>query len=258
MPEIMMRRFAILTLALMMLTSAALAQKANGSPTAAAINFYRALKEKRYVEGFRHSIYKDAIEGLSPAELRELEPDFASTFSAIPDKIEPKGEQITGDTATVFLQFDGTQEPQAVALIRVNGEWLVGDQESVAIIKAQGRAYFFNTRMLVNEGEAVEMLQRMVGAEIIYSSKFQGRNAPLSELIRLGGVPKDLENGESLGYRFTLTLSADQSTFFATAAPLAYARTGRLSFYADINGVRAQDLKGQPATAGSPVYQVKQ
>lgn len=252
-----MKRFAIFALTSMMLASATFAQKSTASPATTTINFYRALKERHYVEGFRHSIYRNAIEGLSPAELQDLEPDFARTFSAIPDKIEPKGEQITGDTATVFLKFEGIEEPQTVALIRVNGEWLVGDQESLAIIKAQGRAYFFNTRMLVNEDETVEMLQRMVGAEIIYSNKFQGRNASLAELIRLGGVPKDLESGESNGYRFGLMLSADQSTFFATAVPVAYGKTGRLSFYADINGLRAQDLKGQPATVQSPVYQMK-
>jgi hypothetical protein len=252
-----MKRFAILALTLMTLAPATFAQKSTASPVTTTINFYRALKERHYVEGFSHSIYRNAIEGLSPAELQDLEPDFARTFSAIPDKIEPKGEQITGDTATVFLKFEGVEEPQTVALIRVNGEWLVGDQESLAIIKAQGRAYFFNTRMLVNEDETVEMLQRMVGAEIIYSNKLQGRNAPLAELIRLGGVPKDLESGESGGYRFALVLSADQLTFFATAVPVAYGKTGRLSFYADINGLRAQDLKGQPASAQSPVYQVK-
>jgi hypothetical protein len=249
-----MKRFVSSTLALIFLAVGASAQKSGGSPTAAAINFYRALKEKRYVEGFRHSIYRDAIDGLSPAEMKELEPEFARTFSEIPDKIEPKGEQISGENATVFLKFDGVEAPQTVALIRVKGDWLIGDQESFAIIKAQGRGYFFNIRMLVNENEAVEMLQSIVGAEVIYSSKFKGRNAPLAELIRLGGAPKDLETGESSGYRFTLTVSADQSTFFATAVPVAYSKTGRLSFYADLNGVRAQDLKGQAANAQSPVY----
>jgi len=249
-----MKRVAISTLAILFMAGAAFTQKTTASPTVAAINFYRALKEKRYVEGFRHSIYREAIEGLSPAELRELEPDFARTFSEIPEKIEPKGEQITGETASVFLKFEGIEQPQTVALIRVKGEWLVGDQESFAIIKAQGHAYFFNTRILVNEGEAAEILQSMIGAEVIYSNKFKGRNAPLAELIRLGGVPKDLENGESNGYRFALTLSADQSTFFATAVPVVYGKTGRLSFYADINAVRAQDLKGQLATVQSPVY----
>jgi hypothetical protein len=111
--------------------------------------------------------------------------------------------------------------------------------------------------MSVNEGEAAEMMLRMIGAELIYARKFEGRNAALPELIRLGGVPKDLEGGEASGYRFTLTVSADQKSFFATAVPVDYGKTGKLSFYADIRGVRAEDLKGRPATANSPSYQPK-
>ena len=70
-------------------------------------------------------------------------------------------------------------------------------------------------------------------------------------------MPKDLETGVANGYRFTMTLSADQSSFTALAAPVVYAKTGRLSFYADINGIRAQDLKGQPASLNSPIFQPK-
>lgn len=252
-----MKRISIITLTIVSLVAGTFAQKQSSSPTETVINFYRALKEKHYVEGFRHSIYRSAVEGLTPGELQELEPDFATTFSAIPDKIEPRGEQITGDTAVVFLKFDGTDGPQQVALIRVNGTWLVGDKDSFKEVSAQGRAFFFNTRILVNEDEAFEMLSRMIGAEFIYSKKFQGKNASMQELIRLGGVPKELESGESGGYRFALTLSGDQTTFFATASPVMYGKTGRLSFYADINGIRAEDLKGQPASEKSPVYRVK-
>ena len=60
---------------------------------------------------------------------------------------------------------------------------------------------------------------------------------------------------EASGYRFNLTLSPDMKTFSATATPLSYGKTGKLSFYADINGVRAEDLKGAPATVKSPVFQ---
>jgi hypothetical protein len=230
------------------------AQKAQ-SPTAAALNFYRALKEKRYVEGFRHSVYRGAVENLSAAELQELEPDFARTFAQIPDQIDAQGEQVTGDTALVTLKFAGTEQPQTVALIRAGGEWLVGDQAALADVKQQGRAYFFNARMLANEDEVVDMLQHIIGAEVIYGRKYAGRCAPLTELIRLGGVPKDMETGVVSGYRYTMTLSADQSSFTATAVPVVYAKTGRLSFYADLNGIRAQDLKGQPATVHSPLFQ---
>src|SRR5512143_1255520 len=112
-----MKRIVIPFLSLLLLVAAADAQKNPSSPTETVITFYRALKEKRYVEGFRHSVYRSAIEGLSPAELQDLEPDFARTFSAIPDKIVPSGENTTGETATVSLKFGGADEAQQVALV---------------------------------------------------------------------------------------------------------------------------------------------
>lgn len=251
-----MRRSLIPVIALIVLTASVHAQKP-GSPTEAVISFYRALKDKRYVEGFRHSVYRNAVEGLTPAELQDLDADFARTFAEIPDKIEPSNEQISGQTATVALKFGAATEPQQVALVRVGNEWLVGDKETLALVNSQGRAFFFNARMLVNEGEAYEMLQRIIGAEIIYSRKFEGKNTTLPELIRLGGVPKDIEDGEAGGYQFALTVSADAKSFFATASPTTYGKTGKISFYGDINGVHGEDLKGQPGTARSPIYQPK-
>ncbi|HVF90694.1 MAG TPA: hypothetical protein VNH22_11555 [Blastocatellia bacterium] len=225
------------------------------TPSATVINFYRALKARQYVEGFRHSVYKAAVEGLTPAELKDLEPDFGQAFSGIPDKLDAQGEQITGDTATVFLKFEGNTELQPVALIRSGGEWLVGDKESLDLVQAQGRSFFFNTRILVNEREVYEAMQRIVGAEVIYSGKFEGRCASMPDLIRLGALSKDYETMIADGYRFDLTIGSDQKSFVSTATPLAYGKTGKLSFFADINGIRAEDLKGQPASARSPVYQ---
>ena len=228
-------------------------QQPGNSPTQTTITFYRALKQKHYVEGFHHSVYRAAVEGLSQSELKDLEPDFTRTFTAIPDKIEPRDEQINGDTAVVKLKFEGMESPQEVALIRVGGEWLVGDQETLTLVRAQGRSFFFNARILVSETEAVEMLQRIIGAEVIYSQKFEGRCASLQELVKLGGVPKDIED-QSGTYKFAFSLAADKKSFSATATPSNYGRSGRMSFYADLNGIRGEDLKGKPASASSPVY----
>ena len=137
-------------------------------------------------------------------------------------------------------------------LVRVGSEWLVGDKETLTLVNAQGSSFFFNARMLVNEGEAYEMLQRIIGAQIIYSRKFEGKNASLQDLIRLGGVPKDIEDGEASGYHFALIVSVDEKSFIATAVPTSYGKTGKVSFYGDLNGVHGEDLKGQPATARSP------
>jgi hypothetical protein len=252
-----MRRLIILIISLLIPVSATTAQNKPGSPTDVVISFYRELREKHYVEGFRRSVYRNAVEGLSAAELQDLEPDFARTFSAIPDKIEPSGEEISGQSATVSVKFGGAEEVQKVSLVRVGNDWLVGDKETLGLVNSQGRSFFFNARMLVNEGEAYEMLQRIIGAEVIYSRKFEGKNASLQELIRLGGVPKDIEDGEASGYHFSLVLSADEKSFFATAVPTSYGKTGKISFYADLNGVRGEDLKGQQATEKSKIYQPK-
>jgi hypothetical protein len=227
------------------------------SPTATVISFYRALKARQYVEGFRHSVYKAAVEGLTPVEMKDLEPDFAQAFSRIPDKIDAQGEQVTGDTATVFLKFEGISELQPVSLIRSGGEWLVGDKESLDLVQAQGRSFFFNTRILVNEREVYEAMQRIIGAQVIYSGKFEGRFASMPDLIRLGALSKDYETMVADGYRFALTIAEDQKSFTATATPLAYGKTGKLSYFADINGIRAEDLKGQTASVRSPAYQPK-
>jgi len=252
-----MKLLIILVLSLLIPITTTPAQKAPGSPSEVVISFYRELKDKHYIEGFRRSVYRGAVEGLTAAELQDLEPDFVRTFSAIPDKIESSNEEISGQTATVSLKFGGADEIQKVELVRVGNEWLVGDKDTLGLVNSQGRSFFFNARMLVNEGEAYEMLQRIIGAEIIYSRKYEGKNASLPDLIRLGGVPKDIENGEASGYHFSLVVAADQKSFFATAIPTSYGKTGKVSFYADINGVRGEDLKGQQATVKSNIYQPK-
>ena len=250
-----MKKAAILSL--LFFSFLATAQTQKSSPSDVVVKFYRALKEKKYVEGFRYSIYRGAIEGLTPAELQDLEPDFSRTFSEIPEKIDAKGEQINGNTAVVFLHFEGLEKVQQVALIKQGNEWLVGDQESLAVVQQQGRSYFFNTRMEVNEDEAYDMIQRIISAEVLYARRYEGKNVSLAELVKLQGLPQEMEDGEADGYQFVLTLSSDQKSFFITATPTTYGRTGRLSFYADLKGVRAADKKGQMASKDSPPYQPK-
>ena len=249
-----MKKLAIIFGLSLLFTFTAYAQK---SPTETVVKFYRALKDKKYVEGFHVSVYRGAIEGLSPAELKELEPDFARTFSEIPDKIDVRGEQINNDTATVFLKFDGVEEFQQLTLIRVNNEWLVGDQEAFAMVKQQGKDFFFNSRISVNEQETMLTLSRILSSEIIYSKKYGDIYASLAELVKLQALTEEMADGESSGYLFVLTISPDKKNFSVIATPKAYGKSGRLSFYVDINGLRAQDLKGSPASNQSPLYQPK-
>lgn len=216
--------------------------------------FYAALRNKRYVEGFSMSVYRPAILSLSKEELKELEPDFDSTFSQIPATLDIKGEQATGDTATVFLQSPGRKEPEPIALVRIDGEWKVGDLETHALVEQQGRAFFFNIRMLVNEREVYAMMNTIIGSEVLYASEHKGAAASLEELTKMGALPASIRDKGLSGYQWDLKITADGNSFIATAVPVKYGKTGRLSFYADTSGVRAEDNSGQLASASSPYY----
>jgi hypothetical protein len=229
-----------------------------GSPTFVVQQFYQLLRAKRYAEGFRLSIYSLALEGLSAAELRELEPDFERIAAALPEQVEIRGEEISGDTATVFVKLSNAAQSQEVALLKVEGRWVIGDHDTQKILKKQGRTYFFNERMRISEAEVNEWLQEILGAQLLYF-KAKQRYASLQELSRISEVYQPLAHGIASGYRFTVTPSADGQRFVATAVPLTYGRTGKLSFYADqTNLIRAEDKAGQPATAASAPYSPSQ
>jgi len=247
----------LLLVALLFAAGVAVAAQAKLTPTQTAIEFYRALREKRYADGFRLSVYRGAVEGLSEADFKELEGEFARTFAAIPEKIEPRAEKADGDSAVVFLKFDGIDQPQTVTLTRVNGQWLVGDRETLKTVQAQGTAFFFNAKMAVSQDEVADLMNRIIGSELVYAEHKQGACASLEELIKLEALPADVQNGDVSGYHIAVILSADKKSFFVTAEPSRYGKTGKLSFYGDLNGLRAEDLKGQTASARSPMYQAR-
>ncbi len=224
------------------------------SPSFAVQQFYKLLRAKRYAEGFRHSIYSLALEGLSADELRELEPDFERIATALPEQVEIRGEEISGDKAIVFVKLPNETQAQEIALIKVASHWIIGDRETQKLLKNQGRNYFFNERIRVSEVEANEWLQEILGAQLVYF-KAKQRYTALDELIKLGGVSPQLTNKAVNGYHFAINPSADGQSFVVTAVPITYGRTGRLSFYADqTNLIRAEDKNGQPATASAPSY----
>jgi hypothetical protein len=222
------------------------------TPSAVVKQFYEHLKAKRYVEGFKLSVYRPAVEGLSPDEMRDLAPEFERLAVALPEKVETSGEQISGESATVFVKLSATPQPQEVGLVRIDGQWCVGDRDTYALVKRQGHAFFLNTRLRVSEAETNEWMLEILGAELIYF-KAKQRYAPLDELIKLGGVSPQL--AANTNYKFELKVAADGRSFTLTAVPTAYGRTGKLSFYADQDSaVRAEDKAGQSAGPASPPY----
>src|SRR5215467_14897024 len=224
------KRVLGLAMTLIMAPVLALAQ-AKLTPTQTAMEFYRALREKRYADGFKLSVYRGAVEGSSEADFKELEGEFARTFAAIPEKIEPRAEKVDGDSAVVFLKFQGIDQPQSVTLIRVNGQWLVGDRETLKTVQAQGTAFFFNAKMAVSQDEVADLMNRIIGSELVYAEHKQGACASLEELIKLEALPVDVQNGDVSGYHIAVNLSADKKSFFVTAEPSRYGKTGKLSFY---------------------------
>ncbi len=223
-----------------------------GSPSDAVRDFYRLMREKKFREAFDLSIYQPAIEGLKPAEFEDLRPDFEHLASAIPENVNISGEQISGEAATVFVRVkdeDDKEPAEPVALIRVNGKWIVGDQENQEIVKKAGSQFFFNARIDTHHSEVQALLQRISLAQLVYSQQRAGKFGDMPALILAGLIPKDLEGTETTGYRFRITVSPDGKSWFANAEPAQYGRTGRLSFFVDQVGVRSGDVPAKPLPA---------
>lgn len=233
-------------------SAAAGAQLPLGSPSDAVREFYKLMRERKFREAFALSIYQPAIEGLKPAEFDDLRPDFERLASAIPEKVDISGEQISGEAATVFVRVkdeENKEQAEPVALIRVNGKWIVGDKENQEIVKKAGSEFFFNARVDTHHSEVQALLQRIALAQLVYSQQHAGKFGDMPALILAGLIPKDLEGTETTGYRFRITVSPDGKSWTANAEPAQYGRTGRLSFFMDQSGVRNGDVAGKPLPA---------
>ncbi|MEW6737290.1 MAG: hypothetical protein AB1489_38765 [Acidobacteriota bacterium] len=210
--------------------------------------FYRLLREKRYLEGFRLSVYRSAIESLNQEELKELEPDFETTFANIPEMVKVFGSQVSGDKATVFIK--ASEDPkdytaEEVALIRVDKQWVVGDADTLKLVNDLGRKFFFKVRMDVNEETAHKFMDRYIGAEKLFFDNNKGVYGNIDDLIGAGYWPENLKSGEINGYKFTIELENNRKTFWVHAEPITYNKTGHSSFYGDLSGVYKFDNGGR-------------
>ena len=215
--------------------------------------FYRMMREKKYREAFGISIYRAAIEGLSAQEYDDLKPDFdkmaVAVSEKIPEKVDITGEQISGDAATVFVKVvdaDGKQRVEPASLIKVDNGWIVGDRENLELVRREGKKFFFEARINAHHSDVQDMLTRISLAQVVYSQGHNGQFGNMAELIAGGLITKDIEGPETTGYRFQVVRAADGKSWYATAEPAQYNRTGRLSFYLDASGVRSGDAGGKP------------
>jgi hypothetical protein len=242
-----------LLLIALLLGSASVSAQAQRSPSETMREFYRLMREKKYREAFGISIYRPAIEGLSAQEYDDLKVDFdkmaVAVSEKIPEKVDITGEQISGDVATVFVRVvdaNGKEQVEPASLIKIDNSWVVGDKENLELVKKAGKKFFFEARISAHHSDVQDMLTRITLAEVVYSQNHEGQFANSAELIAAGLIPKDLEGTESTGYRFQVVRATDGKSWYATAEPAQYGRTGRLSFYLDASGVRSGDAGGKP------------
>ena len=233
--------------------STAFAQNPPRTPTETTRAFYTMMREKKYREAFAMSIYQPALEGLSAQDFEELRPDFDKMAIALAEKlpanIDVSGEQISGDLATVFvktLDADGKEKIEPATLIKISNAWVVGDKESLDMVKRAGKKFFFEARITAHHNDVQDMMTRISLAQVLYSQSHNGNFGNMAELIAGGMSPKDIEGAESTGYRFQINRAADGKSWYATAEPVQYDRSGRLSFYLDASGVRSGDQGGKP------------
>ncbi len=247
-------RFPMLCCALLLaVTTSGFAQTTPRTPTDTMREFYRMMREKKFREAFGISIYRPAIEGLSTQEFEDLRPDFEKMAVAVSEKIPAQvdisGEQISGDIATVFvkvLDAEGKEKVEPATLIKIDNAWVVGDKESLEMVRKAGKKFFFEARINAHHSDVQDMLTRISLAQVVYSQGHNGQFGNTAELITAGLIPKDIEGTESTGYRFQIFRATDGKSWYATAEPAQHGRTGRLSFYLDASGVRSGDVGGKP------------
>jgi hypothetical protein len=222
------------------------------SPTETVRQFYKNIREKKYKEALGLTIYKSAVDALSDKEMDDLRPDFErlAVAAAISGEMEFSGETISGDLATVFVKIKETAETaeksQPVSLMKANGIWIIGDAESEAIVKKGGKKFFFDARINAHHDDVQDMLSRITLAQVVYNQGHNGQYGNLAELVSAGLVPKDIETPATTGYNFHVNRSTDGKTWWGSAEPAQYGRSGKLSFYVDATGVRSSDVGGKP------------
>lgn len=223
------------------------------TPSETVRAFYQGMREKKFREALNLSIYRPAIDPLKPEEFEDLRPDFEKMAQAVnervPEKFEITAEQVNGNDATVLIKVldpEGKEKVEPAGLIKLDGVWVLGDRESLELVKKAGKNFFFTARIDAHHSDVQDMLTRISLAQVVYSQQHNGLFADLATLIAAGLVPKDIETTDSTGYRFRVNTVSGGKLWNASAEPAQYGRTGKLSFYLDPSGVRSSDNGGKP------------
>jgi hypothetical protein len=212
------------------------------SPADTVRVFYKNLREKRFRDALFLTNLRPAIEGLTDAELKELQVDFEPIARQVPTEIEINGEIVSGERATVTARLPDNDtdkiELQQIRLRKENGFWtiLTVDEQTEKSIKKEGKNYFFALRIETHHSEARRMLDRIAKAEMVFAAQNSGVYGEIAQLVEKGLLPADVTSAETTGYNYSVSLGADRKTYVAAATPDVYGKSGKLSFLFEFDG----------------------
>ncbi len=226
------------------------------SPSDTVRVFYKDLRERKFREAMFLTNLRPAIEGLTDAELKDLQVDFEALAAQIPAEVEINGEITTGGKATVTAKLPDVETEkvgiQKINLRRNDGVWIVltVDETVEKEVRKEGRNYFFALRLKTHHEEAKAMLERIHKAQMVYAVQNQGLYGSLPELLDKGFLPKDITAPDTTGYNYEIQISDDKQKYTAIATPAVYGKTGKLTyqFAADgnqISSIKSKDTKGK-------------
>ena len=222
------------------------------SPSDVVREFYKAMREHRFREAWAITIYKPAVEGLTAEEMEDLRPVFEERATKIPEQVEIMGEQISGNTATVFVKVPITEStPQItsepVTLINSGGVWIIGTEADQAEVKKKGRRFFLDALIDEHQSDIEDLLKRLVAVEAAYAQQHSGAFGDLPALIKAGLMSDEVGDPKAMGYTFRITIAKDSKSYVSTAEPARYGHTGKLSFWMDQTGnIKKEDHGGKP------------
>ncbi|GIU81854.1 MAG: hypothetical protein D6687_02020 [Acidobacteria bacterium] len=229
-----------------------------GSPAETVRKFYKNLRERRFREALMMTNLKPAIEAMTDEELSDFQTDFESAALEVPEEIQISGEIINGNRATVTVkvlnEITNTLEDKAIQLRRDNDLWIILwlDESAEASLKREGKNYLYQLRIEAYQTQTQELLQRIVRAQTIYALQNEGQFADLRTLIQQGLLPEELQDPKMTGYKYKIVLASNKRSYYITAEPLVYNKTGKLSFLVEVESLekeaklKSKDNKGRP------------
>ena len=238
--------------AVLLASSSAVLAQTQHSPSDVVREFYKAMREHRFKDAWSMTIYKPAVEGLTAEEMEELRVDFEERAAKIPEQVEIMGEQISANTATVFVKVPVTEStPQItsepVTLINSGGVWIIGSEADQAEVKKKGHRFFLDALIDEHQSDIEDLLKRLIAVQAVYAQQHSGAFGDLPALIKAGLMSDEVGDPKAMGYTFRITIAKDGKSYVSTAEPARYGHTGKLSFWMDQTGnIKKEDNGGKP------------